>query len=308
MRMKEVCERTGLTDRAVRLYIESGLLLPRQEENYAGRRTIIFSDADVEELERISMLRKAEFSIADIRVMQNCPERIPEILALHRQSVEESINTKRLILQSLGNIEGNAGYREIAEHLRSSSSFNKIPEEDSKLSLKDIKKIVSARTMSVFAFAFSLIGLLALLPLAVKTAFGDRVVVGKGATELVYSFSLDRVTENIPVFISLLMLVCAVILFFCSIIKGKNVFSVTGGIACLISILLLLFMPADVSFRMYAHEFWGYRYSVMWHVFRGTSGGFDVFVKSLKYLCPFAALVFSALEAVKAVGVKKQEV
>ena len=31
MRMKDVLKRTGLTDRAVRLYIDAGLLSPRQE-------------------------------------------------------------------------------------------------------------------------------------------------------------------------------------------------------------------------------------------------------------------------------------
>ena len=36
MQIKEVTARTGLTDRAIRLYIENGLVRPRQEFNYAG--------------------------------------------------------------------------------------------------------------------------------------------------------------------------------------------------------------------------------------------------------------------------------
>ena len=43
MKMKEVCEKTGLTDRAVRLYIENGLVSPKYNENYMGRRNIDFS-------------------------------------------------------------------------------------------------------------------------------------------------------------------------------------------------------------------------------------------------------------------------
>ncbi len=63
MRMKDVLARTGLTDRAVRLYIENGLLSPRQESNYAGRKSIDFSEEDVETLEVIATLRKSGFSL-----------------------------------------------------------------------------------------------------------------------------------------------------------------------------------------------------------------------------------------------------
>jgi rod shape-determining protein MreB len=68
--MKEVCDKTGLTDRAVRLYIENGLLSPNQESSYSGRKSISFSAEDVEILQNIAVLRKAEFSLADIRDMQ----------------------------------------------------------------------------------------------------------------------------------------------------------------------------------------------------------------------------------------------
>ncbi len=66
MRMKDVLARTGLTDRAVRLYIENGLLSPRQESNYAGRKSIEFSEEDVETLEVIATLRKSGFSLSPI--------------------------------------------------------------------------------------------------------------------------------------------------------------------------------------------------------------------------------------------------
>ena len=46
MRMKEICERTGLTDRAVRLYIENGLLFPEKTASYSGRESIRFSEED----------------------------------------------------------------------------------------------------------------------------------------------------------------------------------------------------------------------------------------------------------------------
>ena len=47
MKMKTVCEQTGLTDRAVRYYIEEGLIDPEYIENYLGRRAYAFSDQDI---------------------------------------------------------------------------------------------------------------------------------------------------------------------------------------------------------------------------------------------------------------------
>lgn len=66
MKIGEVLEKTGLTDRAVRLYIEHGLVTPSIEKSYSGRKSFVFSDEDVEKLRRISILRKADFSIAQI--------------------------------------------------------------------------------------------------------------------------------------------------------------------------------------------------------------------------------------------------
>ncbi len=57
MQIKEVTARTGLTDRAIRLYIENGLVRPRQEFNYAGRRSISFDEEDVRTLEAVATLR-----------------------------------------------------------------------------------------------------------------------------------------------------------------------------------------------------------------------------------------------------------
>ena len=80
MKMKDVIEKTGLTDRAVRLYIENGLVAPSVNESYSGRRNIEFSDGDVEKLKSISVLRKAGFSIAQIKLMQQEPEKSKTVI------------------------------------------------------------------------------------------------------------------------------------------------------------------------------------------------------------------------------------
>ena len=63
MRMKDIIGRTGLTDRAVRLYIEEGLLSPSAESDYTGRRSFDFSEEDVRQLETIAILRRAGFPL-----------------------------------------------------------------------------------------------------------------------------------------------------------------------------------------------------------------------------------------------------
>ena len=71
MKVKDVLERTGLTDRAVRLYIANGLVAPECSRSYTGRNNYEFSEADVEVLKRIALLRKADFSIEQIKALQS---------------------------------------------------------------------------------------------------------------------------------------------------------------------------------------------------------------------------------------------
>ncbi len=69
MKIKDIVAATGLTDRAVRLYIEHGLLKPDIKENYSGRKSVEFSTEDAKKLKRISLLRRAGFSISQIKAL-----------------------------------------------------------------------------------------------------------------------------------------------------------------------------------------------------------------------------------------------
>lgn len=68
MKIKEVCSQTGLTERAVRLYLEKGLLSPKSQW-YQGRIYREYSPGDVERLREIGALRSVGFSLEDIREM-----------------------------------------------------------------------------------------------------------------------------------------------------------------------------------------------------------------------------------------------
>lgn len=88
MKMKEVCTRSGLTEKAVRLYCERGLVHP---EKYweRGREYLIFSDHNLRELAIISELRRAEFTLDEIALMLESPERCGDVLAGWRGRVTE---------------------------------------------------------------------------------------------------------------------------------------------------------------------------------------------------------------------------
>ena len=92
MKMKDVLEQTGLTDRAVRLYIDNGLVTPNIEESYSGRKNINFSTEDVDRLRNIALLRKVGFSIPDIKVISDGGENaktITDMIKISAQRVQK---------------------------------------------------------------------------------------------------------------------------------------------------------------------------------------------------------------------------
>ena len=105
MKMKSVCEKTGLTDRAVRYYIEEELLSPSFDENHTGRRSFDFSEKDVETLLNISVLRKFGFSVSEIRTMTASPDKINEIIEDLKQRKKQEIETEQKLLDALAALE-----------------------------------------------------------------------------------------------------------------------------------------------------------------------------------------------------------
>lgn len=68
MKMKEVCTRTGLTERTVRFYVQEKLVTPLAQRRN-GRTWLDFSEADLERLNTVAVLRKAGFTLEEIRAM-----------------------------------------------------------------------------------------------------------------------------------------------------------------------------------------------------------------------------------------------
>lgn len=118
MKMKEVCTRSGLTEKAVRLYCERGLVHP---EKYweRGREYLIFSDHNLRELAIVSELRRAEFSLDEIALMLENPERCGDVLAGWRGRVTEQNQRLSQAKERLGDVSTheNLSAQQLAELL-----------------------------------------------------------------------------------------------------------------------------------------------------------------------------------------------
>ena len=87
MKIKDVCTRTGLSERTVRFYCEQNLLSPEKHE-VRGRVYLDFDEKEIAVLQQIAALRSAGMSIDEIRTVQNEPYRIAELLDTLRGRLE----------------------------------------------------------------------------------------------------------------------------------------------------------------------------------------------------------------------------
>ncbi len=136
MKMKEVLNQTGLTDRAVRLYIDSGLVAPNIEESYSGRKNIEFSEEDVNRLKNIALLRKIGFSIPDIKQISEGGENTKPIIEAFIQRKQESVEYDTAAILSLKSISmDDIITMDVLCGKLSSVAFQKeLPESDSQIS------------------------------------------------------------------------------------------------------------------------------------------------------------------------------
>ena len=104
MKIKVVCERTGLTDRTIRYYIEEELLSPSFKESYIGRKSFDFTEDDIAKLNDIAVLRSFDFSIEEIRQILKDPSSSPAIIQAVKERVSGELTTnqkKESLLSSL---------------------------------------------------------------------------------------------------------------------------------------------------------------------------------------------------------------
>lgn len=92
MKMKEVCAATGLTERAVRFYVQEQLVTP-QAQRRGGCTWLDFSETDVDRLRAVGTLRKAGFTIDEVRSMvQDFQKSAPSAAFALRRRLQEAID------------------------------------------------------------------------------------------------------------------------------------------------------------------------------------------------------------------------
>lgn len=157
MKIKEVITKTGLTDRAIRLYIENELVKPEFDENYNGRKSIDFSENDVEQLKNIALLRKADFSIQEIKALQEGGEAAQNTIKEYINRTNEKIQLSSEILEKIGALsdEENITIETVCEKLSSSVSNAEVPAEDMELSPKEKKEKTVFTVISVIGMVLS---------------------------------------------------------------------------------------------------------------------------------------------------------
>lgn len=149
MKMKDVIARTDLTDRAIRLYIENGLVAPHFTESYNGRKNIDFTEEDLNTLKNIATLRKADFSIAEIKSLTENPVNCKTVLEDFLKNKNEKIENNTKIVEALSPLLSteNPDINSICEKLNAVTTDKAVPEEDAKAPL--IEKIERIFFLSV---------------------------------------------------------------------------------------------------------------------------------------------------------------
>ena len=104
MKISDVCRRTGLTKRTVRFYLECGLVSPKVE--YRNERSYKeYSEEDIQRLTTIAGLRRARFSISQIKFMFDSPEAIPEVYSGYMGELRELARTVAQLLKTASDIK-----------------------------------------------------------------------------------------------------------------------------------------------------------------------------------------------------------
>lgn len=104
MKLKEICEKTGLSRKTLRLYEEKGLIAP-QKELKNGREYREYSEIDLQNLQNIALLRKSWFTMDEIRQMQQEPDSIQEIFPRYLQWLRAQKQDLDTLLQTAEQIE-----------------------------------------------------------------------------------------------------------------------------------------------------------------------------------------------------------
>lgn len=139
MTRKEVCTATGLSIKTLRLYEEKGLIAPeRQYRN--GREYRVYTPELVAQLQQIATLRRALFTMDEIKSMQQNPDTIPGIFEDYRQWLAAQETQFRALRQAAGQVNAQSLHSvdSLLSGMEQAASQMPLPEMDIKPDFKHI--------------------------------------------------------------------------------------------------------------------------------------------------------------------------
>lgn len=131
MKIKEVSSITGLTQKTIRFYEEAGLIAPATE-TCNGRVFRTYSEGDVADLNEIAVLRKARFSIEEIRQMQEGSEELGKTFSVYYQRMQqEKLELEKLVavLDSVSN-HNFTSKSELVQEIKGATAELSLPRAD----------------------------------------------------------------------------------------------------------------------------------------------------------------------------------
>ncbi len=131
MKIKDVSLKTGLSKKTIRFYEAEGLITP--EKTYQnGRAYRSYSQENLETLNKIAVLRRARFSVEEIRQIQQSPEELPAIFEGYRVRLHQEQAALTQVLQVADAIEQSSltSQAVLVEQLQSIASELPLPAVD----------------------------------------------------------------------------------------------------------------------------------------------------------------------------------
>ena len=239
MKIKEVMEQTGLTDRAIRLYISNGLVTPENQKNYTGRNNYNFTEDDVTMLKRIALLRKADFSIEQIKLLMQENTEARNMLISFVAEKHKLLERDQKILNALDEVvsEGLLSISKLCEKLENSLYSKPVPEVDLGKSKKERYE------QFMFLLLSGLLGFGAIL-IFIYFAIMDF-------KEFPFPKFYTKIENYIGVITSLIPIVLMLVVFL-SHIKSRFLEKKQKAISTTLIVVtvLLLLSPLDLFFRI----------------------------------------------------------
>ncbi len=202
MKIKDVIEQTGLTDRAIRLYIANGLIAPKNQKSYTGRNNYDFTEDDVELLQQIALLRKADFSIEQIKVILQGSDAARETINKYIKDKHAELERGQHIVSALESLpeEGEISVIDICAKIEDGLSEEPIPQADMKPSKWETFEKWIMRILSISVIAF-----FSLLLKGVFIVYGEEFPFYKFYTNLYNYIGISYVL--LPIVLSAIILI-----------------------------------------------------------------------------------------------------